>query len=68
MAGEGEALCIEQTSVTNIHDSEFLGNSANASGGAFIVRDLDVSIHRSKFQENNAGEGGVMHLIQASTS
>ena len=45
----------------------FLGNNANTSGGAFIVRDSDVFINRSKFHENNASQGGVMHLIQGST-
>ena len=65
--GEGGALSIQQKSVTNIHDSEFLGNSANTSGGALFIRESDVIINRGKFQQNNASKGGVMGLMQHST-
>ena len=47
--GEGGALSIQQASVTNIWDSEFLGNSANTSRGALFIRDSDVIINRGKF-------------------
>ena len=65
--GEEGALSIQQKSVTNIYDSEFLGNSANTTGGALFIRELNVVIKRSTFQQNNASEGGVMSLIQSST-
>ena len=65
--GVGGALSIEQRSVTNICNSEFLGNSANTSEGALFIRDSDVIINRSRFEENIASEGGMMDLIQDST-
>ena len=65
--GEGGALSIQQKSITNMRDSEFLGNSANTSGGALFMRDSDVVINSSKFQGNNASKGGTIGLIQAST-
>ena len=65
-AGDGGALAIEQKSVTITDSSEFNGNSASSYGGTLVIRESDVTISSSKFHENSATQGGVMHLYELS--
>jgi len=60
--GQGGALaCVYGTTLT-MHGSSFAGNSATA-GGALFMRDADVFVFTTEFEENRASEGGAVFLM-----